>query len=515
MAADDTSPMSESRNGASRSGPTKRSYVNSVISYLRSNITVEPVLFLYSFGVFMNAPTLQNLMFTRTCLETGAPIDFCLHNITAREDENVQRWTSHLMMYTTIAFLTPASIMAMYTGSWSDRMGRKLPLIIPPIGFIITAMAYAAVNMYIESSPLWAIPFIAVINGLCGGEITMIAASVSYVISVSDVENRIQRLAVVEGMIAMGATLGPLASGFLTTHSGHTPVFFTVAGLVFLSLLYAVFCIKEIKPGTGRAPPSRHLFSLMHIKEAVAICFKSRPRTDRRCYIVLSLIASSLAIVPMGLEFGINYLYLKDKPLYWDYSTYTLLTALTAGLRGIGLLFILPIIRKYCCKISDPITGIIGGVSATVYLLVFGLATNTTTIFMTSILGCLHLYLMVASRSIISKNVDKTEEGKVFSFLSMLHNVLFIISGSIYNSLWPLTRTIYKGLLHECSCVNMVICIAIMAYLQYNCNIKTGKVPDKARQDNCDGNENESNHLTFVNDESEKIECDQICIKTL
>lgn len=479
----DEEAQTSGATGNIASGPTD---MFSTIRYLRKHISVEPTLFLYSLAVFMNAPTLQNLTFTKICLETGGEIDYCVHNITAREDEDVQKWTSHWMLYTTIAFLAPASIMSMYAGSWGDRLGRKIPLVIPPIGFIITVISYALFSLYIQSSPLWTIPFIAAVNGLCGGEITMIASSVSYITSVSNNENRIQRLAIVEGMITMGATLGPLASGFLATHYGHTVVFFTVSGFIFASLIYTIFFVHDIKINAERQS-FKTLFSLRHIQEAVVICFKPRLRNDKRSFIILSLIASSLAVVPVGLEFGINYLFLKDKPLYWDYSTYTLLTSLTAGFRGLGLLCILPIIRKYC-KISDPIIGIIGGLSATIYLIMFGLGNNTVTIFMTSVVGCLQLYLMVASRSIISKNVEKSEEGKVFAFLSMLHNILFLISGSIYNLLWPITRTIFKGLLHECSCINMFICIVIMIYLQ----IKMSK--------KCD--------YIFVNDEgNQKNQC--------
>ena len=60
-----------------------------------------------------------------------------LYNVSNKEAlDNVQTGSSHWILGSTLMLAVPSILTAQFLGSWSDTYGRKLPLLLPPIGKI-------------------------------------------------------------------------------------------------------------------------------------------------------------------------------------------------------------------------------------------------------------------------------------------------------------------------------------------------------------------------------------------
>jgi MFS transporter, PCFT/HCP family, solute carrier family 46, member 3 len=121
-------------------------------------ISVEPTLFLYMFA-FMTTAVAENVFFVyKTCtVNHGYSHDICIkienHNDIKKE---VQITTSNFFQYNSIAGHVIPIGLALFLGSFSDRRGRKLPLIIGLIGKFI----YSTMVVVNTLKPEWPVEYV-------------------------------------------------------------------------------------------------------------------------------------------------------------------------------------------------------------------------------------------------------------------------------------------------------------------------------------------------------------------
>ena len=110
---------------------------------------IEPVLFLYSFTLYLNIPTEKQLIYRKVCLShynqtfcaslngprsppspTPLPHNHSrlksgTHHQENIEENIVQAGSAKWDMYCNIARLLPTLISTVYVGAWSDGVGRR------------------------------------------------------------------------------------------------------------------------------------------------------------------------------------------------------------------------------------------------------------------------------------------------------------------------------------------------------------------------------------------------------
>jgi PCFT/HCP family folate transporter-like MFS transporter 1/3 len=74
----------------------------------------------------------------------------------------VQTHASYWSLYVTMALSLPAILVSSFLGSWSDSLGRKLPMIVPSVGGAASSIVYLAMSL-IQEAP---IEFIIVCIGI-------------------------------------------------------------------------------------------------------------------------------------------------------------------------------------------------------------------------------------------------------------------------------------------------------------------------------------------------------------
>lgn len=198
-------------------------------------LTVEVVMFLYFFGVYLSGPLNQQYYLNRYSLEVLKNSSYpyanethCLkkaevNNYTCTSDHEsnttcdpydgvVTHHATNLYIYGNLANRVVAITVTMILGPISDRYGRRLPIILVSIGASLSgllnlAIVHFSLNMYF---------FIlsGVISGLFGDFSSLLMACYSYVSDVSQGKWRTVRIGVIEGVQFMSGLLAQGLGGF-------------------------------------------------------------------------------------------------------------------------------------------------------------------------------------------------------------------------------------------------------------------------------------------------------------
>ena len=171
-------------------GPSLWSKFNPVSLYLRFRrakiVTVEPVVFLYMFGLFLNFSVSEQYLFNRfgrelfaSRLDDHGPFNFCMstqvlneyigndtqHNRKAGDVAETK--TAGINLVASLLGQLPAIFAALLYGPISDRTGRKPAMLIMASASAVTGLLLVLMVHY-NWSVYWILP-LSVINSLAGG----------------------------------------------------------------------------------------------------------------------------------------------------------------------------------------------------------------------------------------------------------------------------------------------------------------------------------------------------------
>ena len=121
----------------------------------------------------------QNLYLSKVCI-----VNFHLnssdcgpqnHTIESEHSTDIQKYVSNLNIYASLIENIPSVILVLFIGPWSERNGRKVPMMTPVVGLILSVTLYI-LNYYFESWPAEYILFASIPSGLFGGAATFLMA---------------------------------------------------------------------------------------------------------------------------------------------------------------------------------------------------------------------------------------------------------------------------------------------------------------------------------------------------
>ena len=254
------------------------------LNHLRK-ITVEPVLFFYMLCTFMSYPLVQQLAFRKICHEKYD--DEICKNLTKSQETYVQQTTSKWILYQSISLTLPSIFASLILGSWSDKVGRKVILILPSVGSILLYINYI-MNVAFFSLNVNFIIIGVCISGFFGGFATTLLGVFSYISDITDKSQRTMRVAVLESMIFMGGTVGNLVGGVLVEHHGFMPAFGLCLALNVLIILYVSFVLPESYFPQGDQAGNWALVAIHnHLKASFEVLTKRRPQHQRLNLLVI------------------------------------------------------------------------------------------------------------------------------------------------------------------------------------------------------------------------------------
>lgn len=278
------------------------------------NLSVEPILFCYSWPSMMASIAMQNLNLEKACRVnlkyTEAICDaMSIRNKTGyseHDEQETQKIVASINGYKSIMQSVLPIVILLFLGSWSDRHARRKPcMILPLVGEIGTTVGSLISLYFFYELPVEFNCFAeAIPQGLGGGWYTMCVGVFTYVTQISTEENRTLRIGAVSVLVTISLGMGSTMSGILFNKLGFYGVFLLSIAMYTTALIYIHFRIHDIEESIEKSEKSsvgflKDFFDLSHIKDTIKVAFKQGPRNRKKriCAIMLLLMVTIAPVI--------------------------------------------------------------------------------------------------------------------------------------------------------------------------------------------------------------------------
>ncbi|XP_053690728.1 proton-coupled folate transporter [Sabethes cyaneus] len=413
-------------------------------------ITVEPSMFLYMMAFMLTSVVEQVFFLYKACtVNHGFSHDICI-NIENYQDikKQVQITTSTFHMWNNIAMYVVPIILALFLGAWSDRRGRKLPLILGLTGKLIYSVMIV-VNTRMTSWPVEYIIYTATIPSvLTGADIAIFASCFAYISDVTTVADRTIRITILDATylstMPIGVAIGSLI--YNRTAKSFTVLFAINATLLLLSIIYSIIRLKSRT--TDRQVSITELrwyrmpgdfFDRQHVVQSLKTFFKKRTM-NRRIYLYILMIAMSFYTFQRD-EKPKMYLYTQLR-FNWDADLYSYFKTYQSAAYVVMMILGVPFFTKIL-QFRDTIIIMIGAMAHATARFFYIFARVDWLLYVGASVSSLGPVVAPVLRSMISKMVPSEERGIIFSFLSVFDNAVPLFSGVLYTQVYNASINTY------------------------------------------------------------------------
>ena len=200
-------------------------YETTQLGWLTS-VSPEIVFFLFKVGEAMLEPTIRLYIYESSCIEQlGDNSSSCSHlSRFASYETTVQVDAARNLLLYRILLNAPAIALILFYGDWSDKVGRKLPVMVACLGTIVALMFYILSE---AAGVRYVLPYIligAAVRGVTGKSAVVNMALYSYVADVSQTDERTHRLGRLLAMNFFGYFVGLIGAATLLSVAGINEV---------------------------------------------------------------------------------------------------------------------------------------------------------------------------------------------------------------------------------------------------------------------------------------------------
>ncbi|ROT75258.1 putative adenylate cyclase [Penaeus vannamei] len=428
-----------------------------LLAALRS-ISVEPVMLLDGVAYSNMVVLVENLQMDKVCrvnLNHSAEVCGNLSEHKAVRDD-MTREVSVFAMYNGIITSIIPLFFILFMGAWSDKYGRKTPLLVATLGHLLYALGYL-VNSAVEAWPVEYLLFVALLDSLGGGTVSFLTAANSYMSDVTTEEARTSRLGLANSIWFLGGPIGTFIGTYIYQAGGYQVLFGTSLSMYLVSCAYIIFLLPEshgpfanVKKLEKILAPKQSLRlresivwvygidkekkrDLMHTEsvrerakkislvQMVKDFFNPRRFLDSfrctlkkreghvRIYILLLIFSNLLRKLGRGA-----YMYLFTRHvLHWQASDYGIWVTYKNLLATLGSLVAVPVLSAGL-KVSDNALAMVGALSSVFDYILYGLVSEETYFFMwlAPLAALLVNSCAIAIRAMLSKYVTSDEVGE-------------------------------------------------------------------------------------------------------
>eukprot|EP00058_Branchiostoma_floridae_P011976 XP_002597464.1 hypothetical protein BRAFLDRAFT_80529 [Branchiostoma floridae] len=336
----------------------------------------------------------------------------------------------------------PALVVTVLIGSLSDKLGRKLNLIIPIVGCLINFTVAAFVVQF--NLPLAVLLPGIFLLGLGGSTATLAAGCYAYIADITvKARSRYSRQALLQAVTGAGSIVAALGGNFWFQQLGFPlgisqPFWFTV-GLCGFCLLYAIFALKETCPRKSDS----QLCALSNITGILQL-FKVKGKTPRWPIGVLCLAFSLLWGMYQALP-GLIVTYLVGPPFCWSPTFVGFFQmAIAAGF------FVSAMAIKVFSKYP------------------YGLMTvSHYPCSDSAAIGCVQSTSSTLLRTVMSKMVGPEEQGSLFGLVSFVTNLSAVVFVPLWNFVYSSTLSIMPGMVFLIYIGVLLICAVLTGFVKF------------------------------------------------
>ncbi|CAA94761.2 Proton-coupled folate transporter [Caenorhabditis elegans] len=450
-------------------------------------VNVEPILFLVMCG--FGLMTTNNSLFTywarcvqiaQTHRELADNATYTCASIASSNgtlQDDVEKDIANTKIYLQIMGTIPTLIVSPLIGNWSDRNGRKSPLLFSLFGLFINNFILLCATLTYETVNVYYWFFISeFMLGMFGGGAATFSTSLAIV--TDDCRHKLKpgsstvpfRVGLASFVQSIGMLNGTLIVSLLAVPAiisverhalSYVECAFIQTALSLISLIYAIFFVRETHF------PKKEDFSYNQLNEAEEVEAEELPPkiigmrrftsylenvfgvlTVRRPGWTRLCLCVSLAFVFiefLSFDPALLLLLVKRLPFAWNDKlfSYFSLTRQLVNCFGMILCPILLTFSHWLGKDSLLIIAALACSAATSFLTAF--ATRTEHIFYTCIFGIVMGGMQPAYRSFLPRMVAKEETARLLTVVSIIISFSPILSSLIFNNIFNMTLTWWPG----------------------------------------------------------------------
>ncbi|EYC21609.1 hypothetical protein Y032_0019g3924 [Ancylostoma ceylanicum] len=463
----------------------------------RTSVNAEPVILMLAISVGFAMTAQPLFMYWARCVEiVNTTKGYDVENASAicahlSNDDNfdaintvVQKDIASTRIYLQLTSGVLAMVAAPAIGTWSDRRGRKTPLLYTLSGFFIGIVFQLLATLTYEHICIYYWLFASeLVVGLTGGMGYMFGVAITVV--TDDSRNKLKpgtstvpmRIGVASFLQSLGTLLGTLGTSMLAVQNPSSidePKYsYIKAALIQVSagasaVIYTFFMVREThfphkdvylynrleKQQSSPASPSnsagiqveRTKSPLTWLRDNVSaigeVLLQKRPGWTR-CCLIMSLLLVMVEF--LALDPSLLLLLLKRKPFSWSDKMFSYLSLLRGLLFSLGMVICPLIFMLFHCLGKDSLMIIIGiGASAVSYFMIAG-AHTTEEIFLTTLFAIFCGAIGPAYRSFLPRMVPKDQTARLHTVCSLIMATCPMLSAAVFNSIYTASVEWWPG----------------------------------------------------------------------
>uniref|UniRef100_A0A8C5WET8 Lysosomal proton-coupled steroid conjugate and bile acid symporter SLC46A3 n=1 Tax=Leptobrachium leishanense TaxID=445787 RepID=A0A8C5WET8_9ANUR len=410
---------------------------------------VEPVVILYCFATFLSFPINQQYIYQRLWIEefnstvpysgNGSQCETNHSNPNYIHQKEVQKKASYFSIKLDLSALIPSLVMSLILVSYGDRHGRKMSLLLPSVGGLLSVAVYFSASFF--ALPLQILYLSTVISGFFGSFATFLGGCFSYVADLAkDVKSKNIRIAFLDMVLGVSSGVAGIASGYFLQQLGFKLSFGIPAILHIVNIFYIVFLLEEtVKKSEFR----QSILSKEGLKEVFSGVYYMFKHSSSKKRVTLSLLLCAFMLY-LFANFGpstVLTLYELGSPLCWD----SVLVGWGSALSTFGFVTSFLGVYLFSRCLKDPYIVSIGMISCITGAIVAAFATTTVSMMLVRLPFLFAAMPLPVLRSMMSKVVLEHEQGALFACIACLESLTGILTLAIFNSVYASTVMWFPG----------------------------------------------------------------------
>ncbi|KAG1682171.1 Proton-coupled folate transporter [Nymphon striatum] len=264
------------------------------------NLTViEPFLLLMMFSFSLLSMTNVTFLMQMVCSsQKNYSAEVCqnfLHDDQYQQQKIIiQKSANNWGIINSVVPVLPTVFLSLFAGPWSDKYGRRLALVMPITGTLISSIMLIAISYADHKYSPISIILANIPTGLTGTYITMFIG-LSYIADITLEQDRSMKLIFVEGIMMLGIPLGYLVAGYIYKLHGFGPVYILVLASQICAMVLGMLFLKETRGLDNEdswKTRLKYFFSLNALKASFGACWRTRAGKNR-CLLGLLVLSIS------------------------------------------------------------------------------------------------------------------------------------------------------------------------------------------------------------------------------